>query len=234
MERLEYLVEKLRKEAGFEIFVGAGGREEELNDGIMRLRKGSNVYVRAVHNLRPEFVNYSSTSGLMLGPSPVMPPEARLRIDADNATELKVEDFSKRYCVYITLIGKNSPIPEKVRPYFTLNEILNTQDNGFAYRILIYIPAYVRDDFGRIGDFPTITLIAGKDLTERVSSHLLNFPQDFETLVRGILPKKDYPNVNKNILDVKRFPMYGIHLKDGTNGKILSVNYDFTQSKKIE
>lgn len=233
MEQLEHLVERLRKEAGFEVFIHAGGREEELNDGIM-LGKGSNVYVRAVHNLRPEFVNYSSTSGLMFGSSPVMPTEARLRINADNATELKTENFSERYCVYITLVGRKPPIPDKIIPYFTLNEILDTQDNGFAYRIFIYIPADARDAIGRGGDFPTITLIAGKDLTERVASHLLNFPQDFEGLIRGLIPEKDYPNVNKNILDIKRFPMYGIHVIDRTNGKILAVDYDFTQPKKIE
>ena len=228
------IVERLRKEAGFEVFVHAGGREEELNDGIMSARKGSNVYVRAVHNLKPQFVNYGSTTGLGFGPSPTMPSEARLKIDAAKATELKVEGFSTNYCVYITLVGKKSQIPDKVRPYFTLNEMLDTQDNGFAYRILIYLPADVRDDFGRRGDFPRITLIAGQDLTERVASHLLNSPQDFEALIRGLIPKKDYPNVNKNILDIERFPMYGISISDGTNGKILGVNYDFTPLKKRE
>src|SRR3989344_11292 len=119
----EKLTKKLREEAGFEVYVWLAGRTD-LNDGD---RQGLDTYVRASHNLSPEFNSYSYDSGLPIEKK-IMPrdilPNDRLNIKYQKAVvfdELyrgfldffsgRVE-WKPRYISKVFMIGNEKEIEE--------------------------------------------------------------------------------------------------------------------------
>lgn len=269
MTELGILVERFRRESGFEVYVHALGREHDLNDGVMRWGSGFHVYVRAVHNLKRKYIG-SDSSALPLDKTIThIPDQDRIRIEVSTALKFKNireanPDFRYYPPIYLWMLGEESTTkdvgyeerpfvehrkePRKgplkyIIPYKTvsvevkkhvpvevkrqiyiplkLNEIIETQINDSAYAMLIQMPVTVYDSAGRSGGYPRLGIITKKDLIEQAATFLLMYPELYKAFIRGILPREEFPNVNRNILDLLQIERDGVVISNGTTGEVL-------------
>lgn len=110
--------------------------------------------------------------------------------------------------------------------YTDLSSIVDTNERGFAYFAQFFVPKLLVNP-KRDNDRPTHTavqVIGSKELIQDVVSWLLNNPSTYIDLIRGFIPVKDFPNVNRGILSPPFLSVNGLVVDDYTNMVRINVN----------
>ena len=79
-----------------------------------------------------------------------------------------------------------------------LNELVETDDASLAYFTRLTIPAEIRDSSGRLGLYPSLSIILNQTLSEAIVQYLKDSPQDYNRLLEATL--KDQLKVTEGII----------------------------------
>lgn len=194
--KLEEIARRVLGESALEVYVWASG-VPELNDVCLGDRFSTcDNYVRAVHNVsdsKLELLKICSLSSMLYSREEVdgiankNPPFNSLNVVAygpAKCTEIKGLIFKKEV--------------EKTAP---LIDLVKNGDSRDAYFMKFVINADIRDSAGRNSpNFPVLTIVAPEQVVEQVVGYLRQNPQQYESVVKAILPKSMFPKVNSGIL----------------------------------
>lgn len=228
MVKIQDLVERIRNESGFEVFVGSGGREDlnDWHDG-----EGDKLnYIRAICNLKNPSTNVDVGSKISravwttLGGAPggepyrehnlnvvsygLLPKEKKVPV-----ASITYQDTEKREGLLGRLgltkqerkeMPRTKTIYDGSQP---LNDIVNTDNSGDAYFINLTIRADILDDRKRICPIPpSLTILGDKDFITTIVSYLEDNPNDYMNIISSVLMQEKFPNVHKGIVEKAETP----------------------------
>lgn len=210
---LAEIVEKVRTDSAFEVYVAGGGVEDELND-VRLVNAGfkEKNYIRAVWNVKknnsyerrtdlatmPKLGNFSICR--MVGEDLVKREPSLDNVGIVAYGPMKYTEKVERK------VGWFRKVQERVERKSPLSSYLRDGDNRDAYFVRFVINADVPDGCGRKGgEKPILTLIGTKQLVEQIVGYIRQNPSEYRNLLEAILPAEgsdDYkfPQVNSGIL----------------------------------
>jgi len=211
---MESLIERVKKEAGIEVYFPAQGRSD-LNDWHNPHNDDSN-YVRAVHNLRNPLCNSYPTFGLHSEPK-----EADSGSDFVSYGALSYKKTIKKEVPCFEKVSQKKPgllgllgmietrtkkIIETVDETVTVNLLVKdyvlSDCSEKAYFVRMTLNAKVEDKFGRVAsDYPALTVVGTKNLVDEIVSCLKSNPLNYLSFIRALVPVDKFPNVNNGIFE---------------------------------
>ena len=96
--------------------------------------------------------------------------------------------------------------------YFKIKDFVNVESDEEAYFLDFLIRARIKDDHWAKVPYQKFVIITNKNLAENTFDYLQKNPQEYYKLIKELLPRGKYPNVNSNILD-KVEPSSGVKFK---------------------
>lgn len=204
---LEKIVKEIEANAGFEVFLWACGRHD-LNDfqgNGFNTNNKSDSYVKAVHNIRTPhqgfYPNFHPADLAMVEQSNEDSNShyvayGEYKIDREVAHKIK----TKRKGI-LGLLGfqKTEEVKEVIEENMPLTKCIETGSKNNSYFITFALKADVKDVFGRKSR-SALTVVGEKGLVEEIASYLQRNPEQYNDMVKHILPAERFPNVNKGIL----------------------------------
>ena len=185
-KELSDLVERVRTQAGLQLYAHAFGRRD-LND----TREEWLNYVRGVKNLKsnPKFgeVFLYYTTAYITGYE-----RENLGKAVVSTGLLLTWEFARGE--YKTLDAK--------KDIANLSDVVTTDQDAKAHFIRLTINSDILDGGGRGCGLPFVTIVADGVLKVEVWNYLMNNPGKYMEFVRGLLPVSEFPNINRGILDV--------------------------------
>jgi len=197
------LADKVRARAGFELFFHAGDRPD-LNDYSGPDVRGFG-YTRGIHNIKEPYkvTEYSSGSGGVF-------PTCALDFDAVVYGKLshhydETLYLRRRMGGFLGFLGIMEEYPNvehRVR-HCQLSELITPPATGDAFyvQMLIRLARPLPDSSGRIGPPPTLTTACSSELAKEIIGHLAANPTQYYRLIRMLLPRDSFPNINEKMLD---------------------------------
>jgi len=208
MVQLTKLIDKIKKEAGFEVDVLACDRKD-LND--WRSEDSSN-YTRAIHNLRnPTPMSYSDNEvknaiggtndhktdfevvayGLL--------PSAKEYVTAFRTTFIKTNSWGEANKAAVKVAYTTSE-EDAYKGSQELSQVINTDSKDKAHFVKLTIRADIFDGYGRGPMPPVLTIIGDHKLSSEIVEYLENNPQDYMKFIKLVLPQNQFPRVNNGII----------------------------------
>jgi len=198
---LEEIARKVLGESALEVYLWASGRAKDLNDVCLGDRFSmSDNYVRAVHNVsesKLEFYKICSQDSLLYGREEVRGLEARGHSPLNS---LNIVAYGPAKCIE----RKGLIFKKEVERSPPLSDFVKNGGSRDAYFMKFVINADVFDSAGRQGQYPVLTIVTNRQVVEQVVGYLRQNPQQYESVVRAILPKDRFPKVNSGILSQMR------------------------------
>ncbi|MBU1019875.1 MAG: hypothetical protein KJ847_01565 [Firmicutes bacterium] len=221
------LIERIRKEAGFEVYIWAADRYD-LNDWPEQQNESQDNYTRAVSNLinlNPGKSNFdsfiNSTTCEAIGGFAGFDNDFNVvayglfprmgYFEEEELTERYVEKKKKGFAGFL---GFKEWVPvegiekiTKLKCYgsIPLSKIVSSQDDGDAYFVRLTIKSDILDAPGRrMITYPSLTIIGSQDLVKTIVEYLENNPEEYMEFIKSALPAEEFPNVNKGIIDISQ------------------------------
>ncbi|MBT7902229.1 hypothetical protein HN587_00045 [Candidatus Woesearchaeota archaeon] len=236
---LSELVEKIRKEAGFEVSVHARGRTD-LNDwdaDLFTRSKPRYHQTKAVYNrkIRERYIfSLEAVNGAIGGH--ISRDQRELNVVAygklPRATKKIVEEETQGYHItkYVEAFGRIllsyqkyiKPVKNSVERTFyegvqKLCDVIKTESTVDAHYVQLTIPAKIREGFHDAGfaGVPVIAFFGTQELTQEIVKYLANNPGQYNEFIEQILPEEKFPKVYG-----------GIVKKMNSNDKLVFLNTD--------
>ncbi|MBW2975010.1 methyltransferase domain-containing protein [Candidatus Woesearchaeota archaeon] len=218
------LIQRIKEEAGFEVYFHSS-YSSRLNDWHDNKGDATN-YIRAVYNLRkPSKGAYSpymdDIMEKMAGGVPgydtdfdvvvygLLPKKTRIKKETGyTRTEWEKEKMEGKWGKLG--LKKKKPVFKKeyreedayIEPQ-PLSDLVKTGNDNKAYFVKLTIGAEVRDNSGnpRARWFPSLNIAADENLTKGIVDYLMKNPKDYLDFIKEIVPRSEFPNVNKHMID---------------------------------
>ncbi len=175
MTELTTLVQRIYMDAGFHVYVHAGGRPD-LND----IGRGNENYVRAAHNYR----GYHQATGYQIDSA---------QIDCIGGVPGYQTDFD---------VVAHGFLQEIDGSKVGISDLVNVDTPGMPYFVRLTIRAEIRDAANRISPgYPSLTVLADKRLCEDILRYLELNPERYMDFIKQVLPSDKFPKVNKGIIE---------------------------------
>jgi len=240
MSKLKEIADTVRETAGFDVYTHGYGRGD-LNDWHDDDGDSTNS-TRASHNLRNPSKNpgvsdlerniYHASGGhynnienpfesMAYGAFPTPVNETRQRIKTEIVPRWHRLGSKEKETPHTEIVTFYDGFPPP------LSEVVRTDDVSPAHFIGMAIRANLKDSVGRPGsNFPTLNIVGNEELAEEIVKYLAEHPEEYNSLIRGILSKEEYPNVNRGILDVVE-PGEGLMILNSDDVDVREENSDF-------
>jgi hypothetical protein len=210
------IADKVLREAGFEVFVHAAGRED-LNDWHP---EKLNNYVRAVHLLRHPSTSFTdSFPGIYAAiggyacENPqfnvvaygLLPKEVTVQREVGKKRWEKRKKsglsglFGGEEDVLVPYTSVESVIEYQGKQ--RLSDLVETQDTSDAHFAELSIRARIEDrPSRRVGKFPVLNIIGSRNLIQEVVGYLSCNPKLYDEFIKSLLSKERFPRVNSGIV----------------------------------
>jgi len=185
LDELDQLALQLRERGGFELYFDASGRpdlyDQEGADDLDGIRASHNL-TRGADKFRNSGTRYSASltrhAAHRLFYHAPFPKGYKSDALAFGALPIKSGQKTKR-----------------------LSDVVATDDKSLPHYMQFPIRAEVLDGNGQFRErYPLLTCVTNLDVVGAVVAHLRENPGDFYPLIKKLLPKEEFPNVNAGIL----------------------------------
>jgi len=197
---LEEIAKRVLGESALEVFVQACGRAKDLNDVCLGDKFSmSDNYTRAIHNVsdsKLELLKICSQDSLLYGREEVEGIADR----NPSFNSFNIVAYGPTKCIE----RKGLIFKKEVEKTAPLSDFVKNGGSRDAYFIKFVINADVPDSCGRTNRFPVLTIVTNRQVVEQAVEYLRQNPQQYESMVRAILPESMFPKVNSGILSQMR------------------------------
>jgi hypothetical protein len=210
MVQLTELIDAIKKEAGFEVYVHSAGRAD-LNDWTP---EDADNYTRAIHNLRnptPMSISDCEVKDAIGGIVGCKTDFGVVAYGLLPSAEAHIAQFRHTFIKTNSLVEANKAAMEVAYKMGTsseisykgsqeLSQIINTDNKNKAYFVSLTISADIFDVYGRGPMPPALTIIGDHELSSEIVEYLENNPQDYMKFIKLVLPQNQFPCVNNGII----------------------------------
>jgi len=210
MVQLTELIDAIKKEAGFEVYVHSAGRAD-LNDWTP---EDADNYTRAIHNLRnptPMSISDCEVKDAIGGIVGCKTDFGVVAYGLLPSAEAHIAQFRHTFIKTNSLVEANKAAMEVAYKMGAsseisyngsqeLSQIINTDNKNKAYFVSLTISADIFDVYGRGPMPPALTIIGDHELSSEIVEYLENNPQDYMKFIKLVLPQNQFPCVNNGII----------------------------------